>query len=552
MDGGSRDQRGLHGNLPTGTGGTDPNDTRPVLRLTVLAGYTADPLVPNLTARLDELGLAADVTVGPFDQIVQQCLDDGSDVARSAPDVLVVTPRALNAWDHSRSSEEDAGARDHLLDVAEAALSAGERWNLRVVFVLPPLPQHRPLGVGDAGDPAGVVLRATAEREAARAMLAGRPLVGVVDAEDDVRELGAQRAYDDALDRLAKVPYTDELFARLGHRVAALLGVTYGPVVRTAVVDLGSLLGPDELSRGEPPAAELVGLRGVLTALAGCGIRVEAVGRVEGRLPLTLRGALHGMHDHGDVEAVAVEAVARGGGIAREVAVIRRRGDGALPLGPSIGAAGVALRQVHLAPGADSWAGQLQEAGVLDRLPLPAHTTGQGDGARTYRPSGEWGAPLTLADYVESLQVRVSCRDVDPSDASTRAILEEVVSRAHDFTLGTPPPPAPRWTAVSVRDRTRDHGVAAAVAHHVEGDALTVQVFSVSCPVLGRGVEDAVLGRVVDVAAALGCARVVLRYAATGSNGPALEFVGRVAGTARVSGDRHVAVEAVQSISYEI
>src|SRR6185437_7524049 len=99
------------------------------------------------------------------------------------------------------------------------------------------IPDHRPYGVGDLGCLDGVAAGAAATREALRRRLVDQPGVCVADAEEVVRDLGACRAYHPALFRLAKVPYTDELFARLAGQIVGLLRIRYGMTWRAVVVD---------------------------------------------------------------------------------------------------------------------------------------------------------------------------------------------------------------------------------------------------------------------------------------------------------------------------
>src|SRR5947209_7025808 len=88
------------------------------LRVALLASYTIDPLAPYLGVLLEEAGHPAEIEIGPYNQIVQQCLDAASQTAATRPDVVVVSPRF----------EELAGQAGDLLAVADAAVAAVRRW----------------------------------------------------------------------------------------------------------------------------------------------------------------------------------------------------------------------------------------------------------------------------------------------------------------------------------------------------------------------------------------------------------------------------------------
>jgi predicted enzyme involved in methoxymalonyl-ACP biosynthesis len=135
-----------------------------------------------------------------------------------------------------------------------------------------------------------------------------------------------------------------------------------------------------------------------------------------------------------------------------------------------------------------------------------------------------------LASYIAGLDVRITFRDIAPDDA--RAL--EVVARAHDFTLAHPDR-AGRTGGVTefaadVVDRLGEYGTGAVAALHALDGTARVTVFSISCPALGRGVEQAVLTEIVARAARAGCDRVLFEYAETGRNGVAIDFLTAVAG----------------------
>src|SRR5258708_7087039 len=101
------------------------------LRVGLLASYTIDPRARCLGVLLEEAGHPAEIGIGPYNQIVQQCLDEASQTAAMGPDVVVVSPRF----------EELAGQAGDLLAVSDAAVAAARRWRARLGLVLPALAQ---------------------------------------------------------------------------------------------------------------------------------------------------------------------------------------------------------------------------------------------------------------------------------------------------------------------------------------------------------------------------------------------------------------------------
>ncbi len=80
---------------------------------------------------------------------------------------------------------------------------------------------------------------------------------------------------------------------------------------------------------------------------------------------------------------------------------------------------------------------------------------------------------------------------------------------------------------VDVKDRFGDYGLVGAVVFEVKSDALEVDSFLLSCRALGRGVEDRVLARLRNEAAARQLDRVDVFFRRTPKNQPAADFLAR-------------------------
>lgn len=378
------------------------DDVRPVVSVGLLATYTIDPVLPYLGVALHDAGLPVSFRTGPFNQIVQQCLDDTSEMASARPDVLVVAPRF-----------EELGSE--LLTVVDAAVAAARRWGSFLVVVLPAVPEERVYGHLDDGRANGTAAQAYEARETVRALVAGRPDAWVVDAEQAVRFVGTGKAHHATMFKFAKIPYTEAVFAELAAQLAGVLRAVYGATPRVVVVEQESVAAFDE--------------------------------------PLRL------LRESGARVVVGEEQVA-------ESAVLLRLG--AKP---------------------DAWPGELRRSGLLDRLPPPEPAP-----QRAHRAAQ---ATVSLADFVAGLNVEVDLQPVGPDSA---AKVVEVVSRAKDFTLGTEKLDLSEDRevfAVRVSDKFGEYGIGGVVGISREGGRRVVDVFSLSCVVLGKGVEDIVLRRLL-------------------------------------------------------
>ena len=513
------------------------------LRVALLSTYTIDPLVPHLGTALHDVGLPAHLSVGPYHQIAQQCLDDAGETAGTRPDVLVVAPRFEDLADHG-----------DLLDIADAAWDATRRWRCALLFVLPAIGPARLGGAGDAGRPDGEAARAVSTREVLRLRLAGLPNVIVADADEAIRTVGAAQAYRPGMYRFARIPYGEEVFAVLGGQLAALLAARYRGACRLLVLDLDSLAGED-------PAVALPALRVPLEALRRAGTRLavraslaesDAWQLLAAHLPVvTYR--LDGWAVDARPPAAQLAGLAAATGVPLGQVALLTTTATAADAATATGAAadadaatvddGSTWVRVPLGTDPDSWPAELAASGVGTVLPaavLPdprpaAGVLPDGGSHRWSEPARVGGAAQPAQSpaqarraYIDGLRVQVVCRDVPEVAGST---LPDLVARAHDFTLGTlpvwpePADPATLVFAARVSDRLGDYGTAAAVSMRCADAVCTVEVFSVSCPALGRGVEDVVLAEIVARARDRGCTDIVLPYRDTGRNRVTVDFL---------------------------
>lgn len=468
-------------------------DRPDALRVGLLASYTVDPLLPYLGVGLADAGLTASMEVGAFNQIVQQCLDDASPMALFEPDVLVVAPRLEELG-------EPADYRAELGQVVDIACAAAGRWRAYLVVVLPAIPEARAHGALDDGIPTAVPVAAVEAREEVRARLAGLPGVRVVDAEHALRMVGGRDAHHGALFRFARIPYTEPVFAELGAQVAGVLRAVFGATPRAVVLDADPLAG----GIGEADARVLAEqLRLLHRSGARLGLRSSGGGdalwdTLAKRLPEFTADLL---------DAWVVDARPVREQVADVAAALGVPVDSTVLIGT--GEQGGEQGAVRLSGPAESWPALLRGSGLLDRLPVPTVTD---------RPTRAVPAARghSLADFVAGLGVEVDCEPVTPA---TAAKVAEVVSRAKDFTLGFDEVDlADREVfAIRVRDRFGDYGISGAFG--VCRDTGVVDVFSLSCPVLGKGVPERVL------AAIEGARRFLFRYRATAHNQVTAEFL---------------------------
>jgi len=82
---------------------------------------------------------------------------------------------------------------------------------------------------------------------------------------------------------------------------------------------------------------------------------------------------------------------------------------------------------------------------------------------------------------------------------------------------------------VTVSDRLSGYGPSGVISFRCESDSLVTDALALSCPVLGKQVEYAVISGLAQIASSRGCSRLIFEYKASGRNQIMLKFLESVA-----------------------
>jgi FkbH-like protein len=140
----------------------------------------------------------------------------------------------------------------------------------------------------------------------------------------------------------------------------------------------------------------------------------------------------------------------------------------------------------------------------------------------------------SLEDYYRSLQTRV---EIQKASTENEARLHQLMLKTNQFNLHSERPdpsafrqrlsdPKREFWGFRVSDRVGDAGLTGMIeVSHETATSWTVQNFLLSCRVLGRSVEYAVLHWLADRAARAGVAEIRFCYVGNTRNQPALDFL---------------------------
>ncbi len=502
------------------------------LRVGLVSSFTVGPLVPYLGMALEAANLSASFNVAPYGQVAQELLDDSSQTAHFGPNVIVVWLRLEDMWAGKPLplSDSPEDYRDDVLEMARLALDASAGWGCTLIFVLPAIPETRPLGVGDACNTRGVFSVASAVREAVRALVAAAPGAMVVDAEEAVRSLGTGRALDPTREVMARVPYREEMFAEVGERIARLLLLERRGARKVVVVDADNTLwggvvgelgahGIDLLDNGPGEAYRafqryLLELQraGLLIGLASKNNELDVWEAFDRKDMVLRRDDLTAWQVSWAPKSETIAAMAAELNLSPESVVFiddsaieRAEVEAVLP--------GVATVAMPSDP--EGWLDVISRSGKLDRLPPTEADRARSVSYHTEVQRKQASNSMSAMEFLHSLRLHVDIVDPDGSDLPRMA---QLIAKTNQFTLGGIRHSEPelalmlaedRYHAriVSARDRFGDYGVIGAfLIDNSPGDKRLppgsglLDTFVLSCRAMGRDVEGAMITAALELA----------------------------------------------------
>lgn len=525
------------------------------LRVAVLSTFTADPIIPYLGTALEDAGLPSDVWIGPYNQVVQQCVLDESETARYNPDVLLILPRLEELWSRRPMPLADTARSTYgheLSAMADACVAAAERWSASLVFALPPVPEASSLGVGDACTSSGVHATASAVREEVRRSLAGRPGVLIADLEDVVRHIGSGRVYNWSMLAVGRIPFSEDAFALMGERLARLVALSRRSARKAVAIDADNTLwggvvgeeGPDGIDLGDNGPGEayrafqsyMLELRrvGVLLTLSSKNNEAD-VWDAFGRREMVLK------REH--LSAWRINWRPKSENLQELAAELNLGLDSFVLIDDSpveIAEVQTMLPQVEgilMPEDPAGWLPAIQNSGLLDRLPPTVDDLQRAERYQQERARQDVAqSAASRGDYLARLEVQV---DIYPPEQSDLSRLTQMVNKTNQFNLNCRrrdssqlstllADPTYLVRVVQAEDRFGEYGLVGAYIVKVCADHALLDTFLLSCRAMGRGVEQAMLADLFDSLPANCDSRLLAVVEEQPRNHPARDFFAKM------------------------
>jgi len=528
------------------------------LRLAVLSNATISFAAQAIPASALRHGVATQVKFVEYERVAGVALTGDADIAAFAPDVVLL------ALDHRGLPFGAMSAGEPVSTVVDEVISHlrklrdGVRRHFRapVIFQTLATPPSSMFGSFDVR--AGGTWRATIA--AVNNAIAGLAADGdyVLDVAGLVERVGAERWFDDVQWLAHKVPFRLTMIPAYGDHVGRLIGAIRGRSRKCLVLDLdntlwGGAIGDVGLSgivlgQGSPEGEAYLAVQQAVLALRNRGIILAVSSKndeANARLPFQKHPDMLLREEHIAVfqanwidKSTNLEAIAKALNVGLDALVLlddnpaeRAQVRTALPA--------VAVPEVGNDPSTFAWT--LLSAGYFEAVSFLAEDKRRAD---EYTAETKRVAVLQKAqdfgDYLSELQMVISFARFD---SVGRSRISQLINKSNQFNLTTR-----RYTEAEVavleaaavthtlqvrlRDRFGDSGMIAVLiarrSEHQSEPALDIDTWLMSCRVLGRKVEEAMLRELALAARAASLRWIVGRYIPTAKNGMVKEHYAKL------------------------
>ncbi|MFN0088636.1 MAG: HAD-IIIC family phosphatase [Blastocatellia bacterium] len=516
-------------------------------RVAILRSFTVEPLVPLLRAAAFAGGIDLTVQTGDFNAYAREILDPASSLYQFSADAVLLAAQtrdiAPDLWEgfSSLTDEQRQAAAERVATELEGLLGQ-LRENCPAQVVLHGL---------DAPPHASTDQRESIARinRGLREFAAQRRGIHLLDYDEVIARFGRDRWHDERRWLAMRLPMVADAMLPLVREWLRYLHPITGRICKALVVDLdntlwGGVIGEDgmegiKLDDGYPGGAfqavqrAILDLhrRGILIAVCSKNNAAEALVAIEQHPGMLLRQRhFAAMRINWNDKAESL----------REIAGELNIGLDSLAFLDDNPAERARIRKALpevtvIEPPADpiGYADALRQSPVFARLTLTAEDRERGRYYAEQRQRGELReSAASLDDYYRSLKQRVEIR---LAEAQAIPRIAQLTQKTNQFNLTTrryseqrieelAAAPDSRVYSARVEDRFGDHGLVGVAILRTRPEAWEIDTFLLSCRVIGRTIETAMLSFLVAEARAAGAARMEGWFLPTKKNAPAESF----------------------------
>jgi FkbH-like protein len=538
------------------------------LKVALLSSFSIEFVHDSLVALSLLGGMRLEIYQSGFGTFRQELLDARSALYAWSPDVVVLAvegedwiPAAFSGYmdvaeGHFEKISSGFDAELSNLITAFRAQSAAPLLIHNLAF-----PGWRKLGILDPKLPHGQGRIINELNDALSAVARGATDVHVVDYAALVNRYGAVNWYDERMKHYAKAPIASPMQPHLSAEYIKYFSAFAALTKKCLVLDLdnalwGGVVGEDgmdgiQLGPNYPGSAFVafqrfvldLHRRGVILAIASKNNPADVDEVFSGHAFMVLkRQHFASLQIHWEPKSQSLVRIAQELSIGLEHMVfvddnpvecdeIRR----ALPM----------VRVIQLPPQPERYVRVLEEAALFDTLSLSAEDRRRGELYRQRAKAEVARLSLTsVEDYYRDLAMDIT---IAPIDHVSMVRAAQLTQKTNQFNVTTRRYSEgemaqrmidPEWTTatIGVRDKFGDNGIVGIIMARENGESLDVDTFLLSCRVIGRTVETAMLAHICDEGRRRGLKAVTAGVIPSQKNAPARDVFERH-GFAKLSED---------------
>lgn len=526
------------------------------LRVAFLRSFTIEPAIPLLRAAAALHGIDITAHVGGFGTYAQDILDPASALYAFDPQIVVLAVQARDLapdlWRRFADlSQADIQANIDQAAGALASLITSFRSRSRAHLIVHNLemPIEPSNGILDSQVAEGQCRAIRRINESLQSAAAAQPGVYVLDYDSLVARHGRARWHDELKWLTARMPIAADCLIHLAQEYLRFVLPLTGRVCKALAIDLdntlwGGVIGEDGIEGikigAEYPGAAHLALqraildlyrRGIILAVASKNNHEDAVEALANHPDMLLRpehfaclrinwtDKAQNLREIAKELNIGLDAVA----FIDDNPVERQRIQSELP----------EVTVIDMPEDPMAYADTLRACPVFERLALSEEDRERGRLYAEQRQRAELeSSACTIEDFYRSLQMEMEIAPVSPQ---TLARVAQLTQKTNQFNMTTrryseqeieelSRDPGSRVIAVRVKDRFGDNGLVGVVITRTDKDAHEIDTFLMSCRVIGRTIETAILAHLIQAARSEGMRALRGWFLPTKKNIPAKDF----------------------------
>ena len=514
------------------------------LKVAMLSNATTKLLMPCLIATGLRYGFLIEEVHAEYEQVIQQAIDPSADLHEADVILVALDYRGIPQLSADFADDESAAVRDALAYVGDIREALKRNGKAILVFQTVPHTPHALFGNADA-QIAGSRLRRIDAFNAGLAKACSEWKDLLLDAATLAANVGLDTWHDAVQWHNAKMPFSQACAPLYADHALRLIAASKGKVKKCLVLDLdntlwGGVIGDDGLEgivlgQGSAGGEAFLAIQQMALALRARGIILAVCSKNTeeiARGPFKSHREMLLREDHIAVfianwtdKATNIEAIASALNIGLDSLVFlddnpveRQQVREALPM--------VAVPEVP--NDAALYPLYISAAGYFESISFSAEDKSR---AEQYQANAmralEASSFRNLDEFHASLNMEI---EFAPFDAVGRGRIAQLIGRSNQFNLTTKryveadveafeKNPEAVTMQIRLKDKYGDNGMISVIVALKKKDHLLIDTWLMSCRVLNRRVEEAVLDELVARAREHGAKKLVGHYIPTDRNG---------------------------------